>query len=443
LWLPTVFAAAAAPEDIPMRITPDERRVMNRRLRDRLPPAVLACLKRMPTIMMVVTTTLVITPEAFAKVQAGEAGIALVTTKTYSKDELKQTVPPNPQPDLDQRVYKELTGVLNIISNNLRDDKRHAVLDGLQTKQSGKDAYEMAQAMMRDPAKNSDFAMPGLRAFFGLETQRAVRGEVKDRWTTFTKISNMFKTNLNLGSMFGDKPVAPARGTIRYGLVVNDIVPDRDTPRFAAINDSMEDELQYAGHADVHWSIGPVDEKSKVFDGVGEPPAPAATTDDDDGYRIKVPQANFKTDVTTDGVDDDVSHYGNGGSAPMPNMKFTATQEDGYYQLSYTKAGTPAVKSGMEHTFKVPVAGTAQIGRRFDDHFHVVETAAYNILYDKRMPMLSVHHMHVEQRYSAELAKTFGNNHTLGVSGRTKATGVVQKPEDAPEQYSLNYSRNF
>jgi hypothetical protein len=414
---------------------------MNRRLRDRIPPAVLARIKRMPAVMLMVTTTLVITPEAFAKVQAGEAGVSLVTTKTYTKDELKQTVPPNPQPDLDQRVYKEVTGLLNIMGKNLGDDKRRVVLDGLKTKEATRDTFQMAQATMHEVPKDSDFAMEGLRAFFGLETQRAVRGEVKERWTTFTKIANMFKTNLNLGSMFGGgNDAAPTSGTIRYGLVVNDIVPDRDTPRFAAISDTMEDELQYAGHADVHWTIGPVDQKSRVFDGVGgNDPSPP----EDPGLKIKVPRANFKTDVTTENVDDDISHYGSSSSAPMPNLKFTATQEDGLYQLSYTKANAPGAKSGAEHLFKLPVAGTAEVGRRFDDHFHVIETAAYNILYDKRMPMLSVHRMHIEQRYSAELAKQFSGNQSVGVTGRTQATGTVAKPEDAPAQYGLNYTRSF
>ena len=66
--------------------------------------------------------------------------------------------------------------------------------------------------------------------------------------------------------------------------MVKDIVPNGDVPRMASINDTG-DELQYAGHADVKWTIEPISEDHgrHVFEGIAPdaipPPAP------DDGWR--------------------------------------------------------------------------------------------------------------------------------------------------------------
>jgi hypothetical protein len=96
----------------------------------------------------------------------------------------------------------------------------------------------------------------------------------------------------------------------------------------------------------------------------------------------------------------------------------------------------------LEHAFKVPLAGTVALGRRFTDSWEVIETSAYNILYDKRLPLLSVHHMNIEQRYKADLAKSYGN-HTVGVEARGEAKGELEDETTRPEAFSLTYTNKF
>ena len=102
-------------------------------------------------------------------------------------------------------------------------------------------------------------------------------------------------------------------------------------------------------------------------------------------------------------------------------------------------------KVAQEQTFNIPVAGTLALGRRFSDNWQVVQTSAYNVLFDKRMPLVSVHYMHVEERYKGDIAKQIDASTRIAISGKARATGkVLEKGEgDRPEQYSLEYLKTF
>src|SRR5690606_23849226 len=100
-------------------------------------------------------------------------------------------------------------------------------------------------------------------------------------------------------------------------------------------------------------------------------------------------------------------------------------------------------------TFKVPVVGTLEVGRRFDDKFHVIQTSAYNILVDKRMPLVSVHYMNMEQRLVGSFAAVY-DGHTLELSGSSQGSGTAptglsksKRIKYMSERYGLKYSKKF
>ena len=125
----------------------------------------------------------------------------------------------------------------------------------------------------------------------------------------------------------------------------------------------------------------------------------------------------------------------------MPSWLLSLSQTEGYYNMTHrTEFGGKKVST--EHLFRTPVAGSIEVGRRFSDNWDVLQTSAYNILYDKRMPLLSVHYLNVEQRYSADLGTNIGNT-SISVSARNEAKGPIKVEADRPESYSVNVTKSF
>jgi hypothetical protein len=195
------------------------------------------------------------------------------------------------------------------------------------------------------------------------------------------------------------------------------------------------DDLKYAGHAEVKWTIGPLNEDNERPVFTAPPPEGEAV-----GGRFggsKYPRAKFKGNATPENFE----NLAKVDNKNPPLWRFDIAQEDDLYKLTY-RTQMSGKKVNAEHTFRVPIAGTAALGRRFTDNWDVIETSAYNILYDKRLPMLSVHYMHIEQRYKADIAKQFGPT-AVGIEGKGKATGKVVAPEDPKEAYSFHVTRDL
>jgi hypothetical protein len=413
---------------------------MNRRLKDRIPAAIRNAARRTPLFLLVVSATVSISPKAWARIESGDAEGQFIT-RTYTKAELNETAPANPHTDFDDRVAAEMSTMLNMMATNLKnDEKRQTELTKLETKQPTASDFQSLTAAGRAPqtvGPNVD----RIRSFFGLEFQKVARKEVKDKAAAYAKLLNLARFDLKFGNLFkggSSGSDAAVASNVRYGLVVKDITPNTASPRMASLADTG-DELQYAGHADVQWAIEPITEEHNrhVFDGV-QPDVPPPPAPDDGGFKFKLPSSNFHTGASTDSVDD----LSKVSTAALPNAKLELIQDEDFYRFTY-RTTMQGKKLGMEHTFKTPVAGTVELGRRFTDHFDVIETSAYNILYDKRLPMLSVHQMAIEKRYKAELGHTFEGNHTLAIAGRTDAKGVVEHPEDQGRALSINYAHDF
>lgn len=448
-----------------MRITAEERRLMNRRNKDRIPPALRAAVKALPAFVMVVSTTLFVSPEAWAKVIEGKARAMVVVsdvdehgntfTKRYSKEELQKKMPGNPVIGLDYRIAQEVTGVINQVGTNLGGGDQSKIIADARTSQPAKDDLLFRAATLQEGPSTRHANIEAMRVMLASETQKAASTKAKTKFDFVSKIGAGFKFNLDIKSLFsrsGAKPSAPVAqsGNVRYGLIVEDIVPDLKSPKRAALGSSAAEEMKYAGHAEVRWTIGPISESRNAP--IFAPVASSADTvsarktgsaapghDDDLFARVKIPSPNFNGTATPENFE----NFAKVDKANMPAWRFDLVQEDGYYNMSYRTA-TNGKRLSVEHNFRIPVAGTVEIGRRFDDKWDVLETSAYNILYAKNAPLLSVHYLPVEDRLKADLNKTYGS-HVIGIQGRGKAPepAKLAHPEEAPEAYSLTYTTTF
>lgn len=446
-----------------MRISPEDRRLLNRRLKDRLPAAAKGAMRKVPTLVMIVTTTLFVTPEAWARIQSGKAEPAFVLegqkaaaggkvfTKTYSKEELQKKMPANPVVTMDQRLMSEVTGVLNGIAKNLSGANKKAAIETLKSREPTANEWALRYAAFGDTEGDWSTQGPGndklsgkkaadtgaIRSFFAGESQKVASTSAKARTPILNKFGQGMKWNFNLGGLFGKKEEpktqTAAKGNVRYGLIVQDIKVDNYAPKRASVSDSNE-ELQYAGHAEVEWTIGPMTEEQgrKVYS--------EDSSEGDNHPRIggvRLPSTVFKAAATPENFD----NLAKVDQKNKPLMRLDLTQEDGFYNFAY-RTELSGKKVSVEHAFTVPVAGTVALGRRFNDNWDVIQTSAYNVLYDKRLPLLSVHYMNIEQRYKADASYNF-KGHVVGVGARGKAEGKVEKETDRPEAYSVNYTKDI
>jgi hypothetical protein len=427
-----------------MRISPTERQNMDRRNRERLPAACRSLFQGLPGFILIVSATITFTPEALAKMQDSEsAPIVMVkqevepniSTKSYSKEELSKKMPDNPITNLNQRLMTELTGLINGLGSSFRGSKQVKKLDSLKTLTPTDDDINIHHANLRDAPKTRKADHSGIRQFIAGEAQKVATTSVKSRIPYVGSLGSGFNFDLNFDTFFGESKQKNANsGTVRYSLILKDIQTKKGLDR-ASVSSDVSEELKYAGHADVEWTIGPLmeDHNRKIL---AEPPMEPQQKEARSFFGIRIPKFSFKGNVKPENFD----NFSNINKEDMPSWLFSLSQAEGFYNLSHkAEFGGKAVST--EHLFRTPVAGTIEIGRRFSDKWDVLQTSAYNILYDKRMPLLSVHHLNVEQRYSADLGTTVANTE-ISVSARNKAKGTV-KEADRPESYSVNVTKSF
>jgi hypothetical protein len=457
-----------------MRISAEERRQLNRRLRHRLPQAFRRKLKQLPELVLIVAATFVVSPKAWAQVQAGKLKPTLVTitpknaaktptvgsarieatkvatppktfTKNYTKEELNQKVPKNPVISMQDRIMDELTGLLDRMAKNQSGSSQTSAREKLLTKEPTKDEYLLSLAAMKEEPTSRNPSGDSLRLFLGGEVQKAGSERVKKKINLLDSFNSGMTFDLKIDEIFAEKPKEHERGEVRYGLILEDITPDRDAPKRAAVTE-MGNELQFAGHADVKWTIGPVREKPgrKLFK-VENVARSEANKDKADGKpslwsRLRVPKAAISGSITPKNFD----NLTKVSQENMPQWEVQAGQVEGYYNLTYVTK-TNGERLSETHEVKVPLIGETAIGRRFDDHFQVIQTSAYNILVDKRLPLLSVHYLNVEDRYKGDLTFAFGKNKRkkISISGTGKAKNAATDKEKGTETYDLSYGEEF
>jgi hypothetical protein len=435
-----------------MRFSAKDRRIMERRLKDRIPAACRAGVRRAPRYALMVAATIVLSPEAWAKVRAREAeAVFTVTgekkaerneyTKVYTKEELSKTLPKNPLTTLDERILTEVTQLFRRITANQKKKDQRETLEKLRSTEPDPETYKMHLAALKEPPKGRDTNPQSVAMYMTGELSNAVSDQVKSEIDLFQELNSGLDFDMDLAKLFSssDGGAKPRSGKVRYGLVLKEIVPDKKAPKRAATS-AMGHDLEYAGHADVEWTIGPVAEPAgeKLFNlrnyAAVKPEAPKKESL---WSRIKLPKPGFKGRATPQNLGNIAKVDGDN----LPQWKIEIDQVEGLYQLDYyTKPDGEKITA--EHTVKVPVAGTVELGRRFNDNFEVVQTSAYNILYDKRLPLVSIHYMNIEERYSGSVGKKF-DGHAVSVAVRGKAKGVVADEATRPETYSLKYTTRF
>jgi len=428
-----------------MRISPKERQEMDRRNRERLPAAYKTLFQGLPAFVLIVSATISFTPEALAKMKDSESSPIImikqesepnIMVKTYTKEELSKKMPANPITNLNQRLVAELNGLINGVRRNFGGGDQAAQLEALRTLTPTEDDVNFHHALLKDAPQTRKANHLAIRQFMGSEAQKVASSTVKSRLPLIDAFGSGFNFNLDFDTFFGEsKQKNPNSGNVRYSLILKDIQPIKGHDR-AAISSDLSEDLQYAGHADVEWTIGPLMEEHnrKIL---AEPPMDLQKKETRTFLGVRIPKFSFKGSVKPENFD----NLSKVNKEAMPSWLLSLSQTEGFYNMTH-RAEFDGKKVSTEHLFRTPVAGTVEVGRRFSDNWDVLQTSAYNILYDKRMPLVSVHYLNIEQRYSADLGTTVGNTN-VSISARDKAKGVVASEADRPESYSINVTKSF
>ena len=432
-----------------MILTESDRRMLSRRLKNRVSPATFFGLtkrrtaknKKVKEVSLIIIATFFLAPDAFAKITEQKA--EAVFTRTYTKEDLKHAEPANPSKGLGDILKEHATALFSRLTaqqaganakliefqgqvRELTDEERAMRLDGLQ----------------KDPERKLD--TKALAAFMKSQSQKAAGEHLKESNDSLRKIKNGFAVKLNLKDLFTSRKKSDqlAAGNVRYGLLIKDIVPDNKGKARAAVNRSNPSDLQYAGHAEVQWTIGPVFEDSnrKVFN-VSDDIAESS----DSGImgllsKIKLPSPAFTAKIEPGTADEQAAANAGGGKTKMP-LKAMIGQEEGYYTMTYTTAGAQGV---AQHDVRIPIAGELAVGRRFNDKFDVVQSSIFNVLVDKRAPIVSVHYLHLEERFKSEIvSEKPGRRVSLETSHQAKKKDPASIPADQRDSYSVKYSKDL
>ncbi len=428
-----------------MRLTTKEKRLMERRMRHRLPPAMMANLQKKSQAAILIVTTLLVTPDAWARI-ASNTGSPVLTeavdgrfTKTWSKDELVKTAAPVPVEDLSTILQEQVRGVMSRVTSSQNGNNPKLLEFRNRTKDDPTEAYGMNLALLQKEVRSTDLRSGEMRDYLRGQTEKAVGESIKSKIPFYKALKEGLSFNLNIGSWFGPKTETPVQtGQIRYGLIVQDIVPTKRGPAKAAINDSFSEDLRYAGQAEVKWTIGPVTEleNRQIFT---ETPA-AGESAESFWSRLSVPKPNFAGKIEPATADSSPIVTGKGLGQ---GLKFSMTQEDGLYQVVIVTTSV-LKKDSMSHEFRIPVVGNMKIGRRLDDKFKTVQTSAYNVLIDKRAPIVNIHHVNAENRFRVEAAyERPGQSITAEAKMRPGFEPGQDSLGQAGEEYKINYNRFF
>ena len=126
----------------------------------------------------------------------------------------------------------------------------------------------------------------------------------------------------------------------------------------------------------------------------------------------------------------------------MPTWRVDAYQVEDFASVTYQMKST-GEKIVQEQEFRVPIGGNAKLGRRFTDNWKVVQTSAYNILFDQRLPLVSVHYMHIEERYKGTAGFPLSPGATLSVTAQGKAYGPLAPGSTPNESYGIDLTKSF
>lgn len=393
------------------------RRGVDRRLQSRIPPVLWRLWngdwgKRALTVC-VLMTSVYIASDALAQVQDSSADI--VFTRTITKEDMQEKMPANPVPDLGERIESRLRSLVMTMTRNQNGSNRQLVNLANEVPVPDADRDMLMRAVARE--STTDVAVDRdtrIRATLQAEGGKAALDQIQQNLPILEKVKQGLNFKFDLRRFFvgGSSGGGVREGRVRYGLLVKNIVPAGDGVKRASLGRSastamydthdaaLRDELLYAGHADVEWTIGPMTEDSsrKLFtETVGASVARTERSAYLPGLRLPDPSFSAKLEPGS------LAAYVTQRDDPnAKGARLVVSQDQDYYQFAY-QANTRGKKLTAEHGVRVPVAGEMAIGRRFDDQFELIQTSAYNVLMDKRAPAVNLHYLHQEKRYKGDV----------------------------------------
>lgn len=429
-----------------MRIRPEERRKITRRLRNRLAPAIWSSISKIP-IVVVFTVSLWVSQEAFAQVIQNDSKLSISQPVTQTEEAADSFVyqkytKPNPEPvkGFEQHLAEKMVSMINDINVKSRPGlKKISDANKMDDKE-----YQLKNAFFTPVNEDSSAAFNSLKT----ELTKSTTKVFSENLVNNAEFIQAFKKGLNfkfdLKKLFDSTPKAkPKAKSVKYGLVLKEIIPEDNPKNYKAAIGSNESDIKQAGEADVVWTIGPLqeDENKKIFNttyDVDSTPVELNVNKNQFSLweKIKQIKPSFNGGVRPTEV--------KGDSIGLPGFLFTLTQEQGLYQLDMQTSSTFS-KQGVTHQFSVPIVGTLSLGRRYNDKMEVISTSANNILINPHAPQLSVHYLEMEKRYLAESSYQ-AQSYTVGVSASRKdgsAPDKGAKKEKNKDQYQVKFSKEI
>jgi hypothetical protein len=242
-----------------------------------------------------------------------------------------------------------------------------------------------------------------LRKVLSHQTRRSGEVRFKDSFSLVQKIKKGLHYKLSLAPANQSPPQDVP--DIRYGLIVQDIIPSQ-APALAALEYDYENRHMYTRPAKVIYSIDKLSEDRSPR--LVLSPVPG-TYESEISYVgpaahviFKKPSTDF--DLNIDAADADESVSSTVGSGSAPGAKVTLTQADGLWSTQLVTKSS-ATQDNMTHEVKVPVCGEASFTRKFDSSFKAIKTSANNVLGSTSAPKVHVHHLASQNRYAGEFAQ--------------------------------------
>lgn len=435
-----------------MRIDARERRFWIRRLGARLAPFIKSKILKAP-LVVVVYITIYLNPTVLADVQSQPSSpvhVQAIHEKVEeNKLDDKDTSDFVPVRTLGDKISEQLSALLQNMSHRgtplteLRKGSANFDTEAnkpIPAERLAEDDIMKMGAFATVEPKHSDPKL--VTDHFKNDSSAAATDMALSQVETWQKFKNGFDFKLDFKKFFAKKSssdkIPTTKGKVRYGLILKEIVPEKNSKLALA---AIESDMRYAGHADVKWTIGPISE-----DGSEKPFASMESYDDlaaegqEKTFMEKItPTPSFDTNIKF--ADTDSAGYIRQGKTPA--MRLTIRQEQGLYELMVDSQNEQFKRRAMEHQFNVPVVENMSFGRRYNDKMEVIKTSVNNILVDKRAPSLSVHYLHLQERYVAEAAYANAKKaYSVGVKGTTEGNEKTPEAERA-EKYEVTFNKNI
>ena len=295
----------------------------------------------------------------------------------------------------------------NVTQRQSGNNRKLADLASKSTEPTKKTWVDRLTVLNGDPGAHGYADDEGIRLHLNGQARKSLEANFKESFPIFEEIRKGVSFNLSLNSTRSKSGNGASSDIprIRYGLVVDDIIPNKG-PSLASLGTIQDTDFSYAAPATVIYSVDKLEEPTTttVFQRPSEEVGDASSTDSltagiaSTGLKIPRPDLTVRFDAANpeDSVSDNIA-----GSA-MPGARVTLSQIDGLVATQVV-TNSHLGKQSVTHEIKIPIKGEAAIMRKFDEKFKPVQTSALNLLATTEAPKLNVHYLHQDDKFKGEL----------------------------------------